>query len=321
MIGYGIKMAQNQLNIIYHAEPIEKTLHDESISDSLKAKIRLVQEIRQFAFDSIGLKYSKNYSTFYLQPSKKPLLWTISACPEFSLEPYEWGFPLIGKFPYKGYFNLKDAENEAEKFEKNGFDVEISPVGGWSTLGWFTDPILSGMLRRNEAQLADLIIHELSHSTFFVKNDATLNENIANFIGKKGAIWYMESKYGKNNQEVDKLIHYYQDDSLFNKYMLEAAMDINQMYDSNYFKEKNDATKRVLKANKITHIIAGLDSVPFYYKTDYTNYFAKDELNNAYLTIFSTYEEKQAGFDTELALKHQNDLRLFVKAKSKEFPL
>jgi predicted aminopeptidase len=61
--------------------------------------------------------------------------------------------------------------------------VSIRNPGGWSTLGWFTDPILSGMLKRNEGDLASLIIHEMVHATIFVKDDVDFNENLASFIG------------------------------------------------------------------------------------------------------------------------------------------
>jgi predicted aminopeptidase len=321
LIGYGLKMAKSQFSIIYEARPIEEVLNDSSVPDSIKAKIKLVQDIRKFAFDSLELKFTRNYSTFYQQEFSKPLLWTISACPEFSLEPYEWGFPIIGKFPYKGFFDISAAEKEAKQFDDNGFDVELSGVGGWSTLGWFKDPILSGMLRRKEAQLADLIIHELSHSSFFVKDDATLNENLANFIGKKGAIWYMKSKYGAENEMVNRLVNYYKDDSLFNDYMLNVYKELETMYNNDSFKKLDTDEKRKLKAEKIETTLSGLKNVPFYYPEMYLNYFENEELNNAYLTIFGTYEEKQEDFELELINNYQGDLRLFIKDKSVKYPL
>jgi predicted aminopeptidase len=61
----------------------------------------------------------------------------------------------------------------------------IQEVG--QRLGWFTDPILSKMLMRSEGDLANLIIHEMSHATIFVKDSIEFNENLATFIGDRGA--------------------------------------------------------------------------------------------------------------------------------------
>ncbi len=43
------------------------------------------------------------------------------------------------------------------------------------------------MLNRSEGDLANLIIHEMSHATIFVKDSVDFNENLATFIGDRGA--------------------------------------------------------------------------------------------------------------------------------------
>lgn len=321
LVSYGLTMAKHQLRIIYEARPNTEVLADNSIADSLKIKIRLVEEIRKYAFDSMGLHATKNYSTFYLQKERKPVLWTVSACPEFSLEAYEWSFPLIGKFPYKGYFDLREAEKEAEKLKKEGYDTDVSPVSGWSTLGWFTDPILSGMLRRPEAPLAELIIHEISHSTFFVKDDAVMNENLANFIGKEGTMRYLESKYGKNSPFATELINEYRDDSLFTVYMLRCTAELQSMYEAESFKQLPIAEKRTKKNALLLKFVAGLKDIPFADMETYGNYFEGEIPDNAFFVMFTTYEQEQENFEQELKNEFNNDLRKFIKKQAEKYPL
>jgi predicted aminopeptidase len=65
LLSYGISQGYGQLSIIYKAKPIEEVYKDPAFPDSLKEKLKLIQEIKQFAFDSLGIKFSENYSTIY----------------------------------------------------------------------------------------------------------------------------------------------------------------------------------------------------------------------------------------------------------------
>jgi len=163
---YGTQQLYGQLQIISGSVEIDKLLERESLPDSIRTKLKLVSEIREFSFEELGLERSENYTSFYNQDGK-PSLWVLSACPEFSLEPYVWKFPIAGKFPYKGFFDLDRGRKEELAFKEKLYDTDLSPVEGWSTLGFFKDPILSNMLNRNEGQLANLIVHELTHGTIF----------------------------------------------------------------------------------------------------------------------------------------------------------
>jgi predicted aminopeptidase len=119
----------------------------------------------------------------------------------FQLKAYEWDFPLIGSFSYKGFFNYDQALEEEDKIRKNGYDTSIDEIAGWSTLGWFKDPVLSDMLDRSSGSLANLIIHELTHGTLYVKDNVDFNENLASFVGDKGALIFLRHKYGENSKE------------------------------------------------------------------------------------------------------------------------
>ena len=65
LVQYGIMQGTGQLKIVWNVKPVEEILSDTSFPDSLKRRLKLVEEIKQFCFDSLGFNYSENYSTIY----------------------------------------------------------------------------------------------------------------------------------------------------------------------------------------------------------------------------------------------------------------
>src|SRR5690606_31589817 len=104
LVLYGLSQGKGQLNIILSAKPVEKYLDDPQFPNSLKGKIRLIHEIRDFAVESLGLKGAKNYEKMFDQQGK-PVLWVVTASHPFKLQAKEWRFPVFGSFSYKGFFN------------------------------------------------------------------------------------------------------------------------------------------------------------------------------------------------------------------------
>src|ERR1035437_2801505 len=135
LVMYGISQGKGQLSIVWNAQPLEKVFEDKSISDSVKQKLKLVSEIKQFAIDSLGINPSKNYSTFYDQTNQARLL-TISACEPFAFKAKEWTFPFLGTVSYKGFFNKEEAKKEISQLKEQNYDLDIYVPSGWSTLGW-----------------------------------------------------------------------------------------------------------------------------------------------------------------------------------------
>lgn len=102
-IVYGAQMGAGQLKIIWNARPVETFLQDPSFPDSLKAKLRMIEEVRKFAIDSLGLKDTKNYKTLYDQQGAE-LMWVVQACGEFELKPMLWKYPIVGSFAIQRFF-------------------------------------------------------------------------------------------------------------------------------------------------------------------------------------------------------------------------
>ncbi|MBI4426139.1 MAG: aminopeptidase, partial [Candidatus Kerfeldbacteria bacterium] len=87
---------------------------------------------------------------------------------------------------YRGYFALSDAETFAQEQRGRGFDVFVTGVPAYSTLGWFDDPVLNTFIDYPEYELARLIFHELAHQAVYVKNDSEFNESFAVAVELEG---------------------------------------------------------------------------------------------------------------------------------------
>lgn len=308
-IAYGLAQAKGQIKIISETRTIDEVLADPVIPDSLKAKILIVNEVRKYAIDSIGLDQSENYTSFYDQKGETAL-WNLSACEPFRFEPKQWSFPFLGSFPYKGFFDVEKANFERQQLIALGYDTRIRPVGGWSTLGWFSDPILSGMLARSEGRLADLIIHELTHSTLFVKDDIVFNENLASFIGERGAIQFLEMKYGRGSRELEDYLLDDLDRTRFTHQMLYATSLLDSLYES-FQPSDTDSLKNVLKNQLIQRIVDSLDSIHFY-DPGYHQIFDNVLPNNAYFMSFLRYHSSEDSLNHILINEHNNDLNIFI---------
>jgi|GEM_PF-83298 len=317
LIIYGAKQAYGQLNILYNAEPVSHFLEDPAFPQEKKEKIELIQEIRQFAFDSLGLDYSESYTKMYDQ-QEKPILWVLTACKPFQLENKEWTFPLLGTFSYKGYFDKEALDKaEAELLEQD-WDTRVREVNGWSTLGILNDPILSNMLKRPEGDLAELIIHELTHGTLFVKDNLQYNENLANFIGEEGGKKFLISKYGENSAEYLYYINKQPDYQLFVSYILESTKRLESLYasfDASMAIEK----KQELKDKLIADITAGIKSLDF--RNDrYKNIFDKFTPNNAYFMAFVRYNGTQNQFREEFEKEFNGDFKKYLAYLKETYP-
>ena len=101
---------------------MEKYLSDPGFPDSLKLRLNLIDEVRKYAIDSLGLKDTRNYRTLYDQQGEE-IMWVVMACEPFRLKPKEWKFPIVGSVPYKGYFDKEKAYTLKEELEDEGWDV------------------------------------------------------------------------------------------------------------------------------------------------------------------------------------------------------
>ncbi len=310
-VQYGISQGYGQFKVLYGAQPLEEVLNNPDTPDSIKAKIKLIQEIKQFTVHTIGLNPSGSYNTFYDQKGK-PILWVVTGSKPFELKAYEWDFPIVGRFSYKGFFEYGKALKE-EKFVKSlGYDTGIDPVSAWSTLGWLDDPILSEMLKRKPGSLANLIIHELTHGTLYIKNNVQYNENLANFVGDQGALIFLEKKYGKDSKEYLEYTESKKKTEEFTKTVLNGAKELDSLYTSFDFKDASDNHKIIQKRQAIGKIVFALQQI----RPD----IDLGKVNNTFFLDFLRYEQNQGDFEKEFEEKFHRNFKAYMNYLKDKYP-
>jgi predicted aminopeptidase len=110
-----------------------------------------------------------------------------------------WWWPVVGRVPYKGFFNFAAAERERAGYERDGYDTELRPSEAFSTLGWFNDPLLSTTLGADSTWLVNTVIHELLHNTVWISGDVSFNESLASFAGSHGAVAFFRARADSNS--------------------------------------------------------------------------------------------------------------------------
>ncbi|GAA4415072.1 hypothetical protein GCM10023187_45240 [Nibrella viscosa] len=324
LLSYGWMQAKGQLKILWNTQPVEKVLANPAYPDSLKRKIELIQEIKRFAIDSIGLNPSGSYTTYYEQHGQ-PILWVITASEPYRLVAHQWSFPFLGTFSYKGFFEKPRAEKEEAELKKEGLDTRIGEVSAWSTLGFFNDPILSSMLERPVGRLAELIIHELTHGTLFIKNSLEYNENLADFVGEYGALRFMAQKYGKESTTYKAYLAERTYDERYDEHILRGTQTLDSLYRT-FGSQTPVAEKQRLKTAMIEQIVETVDTL-----TDgqpkllqpLTKKRKKHRLklpNNAYFVGYLTYRKQQNRFRAEFEERFNGDFKRYFSYLKETYP-
>jgi predicted aminopeptidase len=283
---YVTAQGAHYLGLRSKAVPVAQALRDPQTSPEVRVLLERVGEIRKFAIRELGLKDTKSYTSIAKLDSDR-LVTVVSACAELSFDRFMWRYPLVGRFPFRGYFIPSEAEEEVARLKARGFDTIARPVEAFSTLGWITDPLFSYMARYSEAEIADLILQETTHATIFVKGQGNFDEEISAFVGNKGSLLWLESKYGEHSPQVDELRKTRADDAAFSDWLLATAEELQKDYASS----KTIAEKRAQKAAIIATRAAE-------FKSKYSQNFVSDDykdfpmetLNNAYIDLYRIYQ-------------------------------
>ena len=190
---YLLRAAWSESRILAGRRKITDLVADSTTNPKVAAKLRLVLSARAFAAESIGLRAGESFTT-YTQLDRDTLVLVLSGAYRDRLAPYTWWFPIVGRVPYKGYFDFPRAKEAASDLGRDGFDVYLRPSPAFSTLGFFNDPLLSTSLGADTLDLANTVIHELTHNTFYAAGQAVFNESFASFVGARGSAWFFRSR-------------------------------------------------------------------------------------------------------------------------------
>jgi predicted aminopeptidase len=168
-------------------------LADSGTPADVRAKLAIVEAARRFAHDSLGLRTGQSFTT-YSHVEHDTLVLVLSAAYRDRLVPYTWWFPIVGRVPYKGYFDFAAGRRAAAELESEGYDTYLRPSAAFSTLGFFNDPLLNTTLSADSLDLANTVIHELTHNTYYAPGSVPFNESFASFVGARGAAALFRSR-------------------------------------------------------------------------------------------------------------------------------
>jgi predicted aminopeptidase len=193
---YYTQLAAGEIQVLSSSTPIQTLLTDKHTPETLKANVRSVLEIREFAVRELGLPESESF-TDYVDTGKKFVRWSLVAAPPFSVEPKMWCFPIAGCFSDLAFFRKSLAERFAKKLRDMGYDVSVHGVTSYSTGGFFSDPAMNTLFDLPDYGRASIIFHELAHEKLLIKNDSTFNESFAEFVGEAGQYFWVKKHYGE----------------------------------------------------------------------------------------------------------------------------
>ena len=184
-VEYYAQAVSGQLEVIWRATPIDERLHEAGTPAPLREKLERVLVIRDFASRELALPDNDSYRR-YADLGRPFVLWNVFAAPEFSVAPIQSCFPFAGCVSYRGFYSEEAARRHAAELAGKGDDVYVGGVTAYSTLGWFSDPVLSTFIQYPEPEIARILFHELAHQEVYIKGDTVFNESFAVSVEEEG---------------------------------------------------------------------------------------------------------------------------------------
>ncbi|MEZ5278524.1 MAG: aminopeptidase [Opitutaceae bacterium] len=192
-VGYYGQAMSGQVEIWRKQVPIDSVESSGDADRELRRKLDLVKEMTMFAESRLGLPANGDY-TRYADLGREHVVWVVFAAPALSLEPKTFWYPVVGSLHYRGFFKESAAEAFAGQLRSKGFDVYVGGVDAYSTLGWFSDPVLNTFMHYDDIDLAELIFHELTHQRVFVPGATAFNEAMATAVSEEGTRRWLASR-------------------------------------------------------------------------------------------------------------------------------
>lgn len=289
-IAYLSHTASGHLQLMSKRQSIASVLEQQSTSLQTRQALKSVQDIRKFASESLGLPDNKSY-THYVDLQRDYVTWVVFAAPELSLQPVSWCFWIVGCVPYRGYFAQEKAAKFADQLSAKGLEVYTSPVAAYSTLGWFSDPVLSSMLNRGVVATADTIFHELAHQQLYIKDDTDFNEAFATAVARAGVRDWLVSI------SKHELLKRYEQSLAKKDQIYDGIQTLRQQLKDVYASSESVADKRKQKELALhSYRQTTTELINKWQQADRYRAWALQDINNAKLNAISTYQDLTSDF-------------------------
>ena len=304
---YYAQAVRGHCQIVARQQPIADVLARSETPEPLKAQLRLVLALREFAEKDLQLPVNGHYLR-YVDLERRYVVWNVTAAPELSLKAETWWYPFVGRLAYRGYFDEVTARRHAAALAGRGFDVDVGGVRAYSTLGWFRDPVLNTFIHEPETALAELLFHELGHQRLFVGGDTDFSEAFAEAVAEEGTRrWVRAHRDPAAQRDYEARL---QRKAEFTRLVTGARASLAQLYRVETVRETARLEKEAVFA-QLRRDYAALQAT-WGGRTDYERWFARP-LNNAHLNDVDTYYRLVPAFH-RLLHEHGGDLAAFHRA-------
>jgi len=284
-------------------QPLDKAI--EQADEALKSQLILSKELRSFAVDELGLPDSNSYKAYVPLKREFPV-WTVVAAPEFSLQPKQWCYPVIGCASYRGYFRESAANAYASKLRSKGLETEVGGAPAYSTLGWFADPLLPSMMRYGDAVFAETLFHEIAHQQLYINGDSDFNEAFATVVGEVGVIRWLEKNRPTALAGYEKRVRVKEQ---FYALVTQSKDELAVLYNSGASEPEMRAGKDKVLQDLVTRY-KQLQENEWNGKAWYKNWFAETP-SNAKFAALSTYLARVPELRSLLSACNQNLPRFY----------
>ena len=316
-LGYYSQAISGQWYILTHREDIDTLLQDPTLDPELRTRLEQVTVIRRFAAEELKLPLDTEYST-YVDLERPYVVWNVFAAPEFSMRPRSWCYPIAGCVSYRGYFSEEGAREFAETLRREGgLDVYVGGVSAYSTLGWFSDPVLNTIIKREEHQLAALVFHELAHQVAYAPGDTEFNESFATAVEREGQRRWLQARADENERRAveERIARELERQEQFVALVQRTVSDLETLYQSGMDEDSMRAAK-ASRLDRLRQDYAALKEQWGGY-TGYDAWFANG-VNNAQLATVNTYNKLVLAFTALLNEENGNLPAFYARVQALE---
>ncbi|WP_090697110.1 aminopeptidase [Nitrosomonas aestuarii] len=302
-LAYYAQAVGGHMDILRRSQPINTLIADPSVDPDLKRTLNKIITIRSFASNELKLPNNRSY-TKYADLERPYAVWNVVAAPEFSFKLKKWCFIQAGCVSYRGFFSLTKAENYANKLRAEGYDVHVSGIPAYSTLGWFVDPVLNTFIE-SELELARLIFHELAHQVVYVPGDTVFNESFATLVEQEGVKRWLAHN-GTTNEYAEYRARRKRQ-TIFNTLVRNHRMRLEMLFDADISEiEKRTGKARIFDDLREEFALLKTSRAEF---RRYDRWFSQP-INNARLANVSVYTQLIPAFEA-LLFQQNGDMASF----------
>ena len=252
---------------------------------------------------SSGLDAGESFTT-YSWVDSDTLLIVLSAARKDRFEQYTWWFPIVGRVPYKGFFNFEEAFASAARARAARLRHLHAAVGRLQHPRLVQRSAAEHRARYGDVSLASTVIHELLHNTIYVPSQIAFNESFANFVGDRGAVVFFCNRNGETSTQCAQARNAWSDNLVFGEFLSRLIADLEALY----ARPELSATQRIRLREEVFHA-ARLrfqnEALPRFHTNAFRD-FTSEPLNNATLIATRLYYDRLHLFEQAFAQHNQN---------------